>query len=204
MNTEIFKAIPYYEGIYEVSNFGNVKSLNYNKTKKSKLLKPCNDKYGYPTVVLVKDRKNKCMKVHRLVAMTFLPNPKNKPQVNHKNGIKNDNYVENLEWCTGSENQKHAYHVLGVESCWKGKIGTDFPTTKLRTEINEDGYKISKYAPQGKSISRYDCHGNYIDSFISAAQAYRVLGIDSSTIIACCRGKKGYKSAGGYIWKYKE
>ena len=105
---EQWKPIKGYEGLYEVSNLGRVKSIPRNGTKKvERILKQYFDRYGYLYVALSKTTKKK-HKVHRLVTQTFIPNPKNKPQVNHINGDKTDNRVENLEWCTGSENQSHS------------------------------------------------------------------------------------------------
>ena len=96
---------------YLVSNLGNVKSLprtdRLNRLNKGCILKKSKDKDGYDMVNPRINNKNKTLKVHRLVAQAFIPNPENKPQVNHKNGIKTDNRAENLEWVTHSENTRH-------------------------------------------------------------------------------------------------
>lgn len=93
---------------YAVSNTGEVKNINTGR-----VLKPGTLRYGYKLVWLYVDRKRYGRQIHRLVAKAFVPNPENKPEVNHINGITNDNRAENLEWCTHSENNLHAFRVLG-------------------------------------------------------------------------------------------
>lgn len=115
---EIWKDIIGYEGYYQVSSYGNVKSLRYRKTRTERLLKQWKDKRGYCKVELF----NKAFSVHRLVACAFIPNPENKYSVNHKNEIKHDNNVENLEWMTNAENHNYGNRNRIVGEKRKKKI----------------------------------------------------------------------------------
>lgn len=98
---------------YEVGDDGSIWSLDYNHTGKRKELRQWLDRDGYSYVILVVNSKRFKRLVHRMVATCFIPNINNKPQVNHKNGVRNDNRVENLEWCTASENALHGFRVNG-------------------------------------------------------------------------------------------
>src|SRR4051794_10511209 len=99
-----------FEGLYEVSSFGRVRSLARPYCT-GKIRTPTNEHFGYFRIDLWKNSKRTPKKIHRIVAETFLPNPLHKREVNHKNGIKADNRVENLEWATSSENKLHAYRL---------------------------------------------------------------------------------------------
>lgn len=105
---EIFTNIYGYEGLYQVSNLGNVKSLNYLHTGQEKILSPAFDKDGYLFVQLCKNGEAKNYRVHRLVAQAFLPNPNNYPCINHKDENKLNNNVDNLEWCTIQYNNEYS------------------------------------------------------------------------------------------------
>lgn len=134
---EIWKDVIEFEGGYEISNFGRLKSLkriakthnlykDIERTYPERIIRAGLDSAGYPIVKLSAFGRMKRTSLHRLVTTAFIPNPENKPEVNHKNGIKTDARLENLEWVTNSENQKHAYkiglqnanHVRGEESNW--------------------------------------------------------------------------------------
>ena len=127
--SEIWKDISGYDGDYQVSNMGRVKSLRFGKER---LLKPGSSN-GYFHVVLFKNKKQKNIKVHRLVAQAFIKNPQGKRTINHINGIKTDNRLSNLEWATQSENLKHAF-ANGL-SCNKGENGPNKLTKEQVLEI---------------------------------------------------------------------
>ena len=115
-----WKEIIGFEGVYEVSNCGKIKSLNYNHTKKPRILKGGLDKNGYRLYTLMSKNIKKTVKGHRIVASHFIENPENKKEVNHLNGIKDDNRVDNLSWVTSSENQIHAFKI-GLQIPRKGE-----------------------------------------------------------------------------------
>ena len=156
---EEWRNIKGYEGYYQVSNLGRVKSLNYNKTGKEGIMKSHDNGYGYLEVQLSKDGKVKHCRVNRLVAQAFLPNPDNLPEVNHKDEDKTNNCVENLEWCS------KLYNI---------NYGT--------------GSKRSA-EKRSKSVFSVDKESGLIMWWQSANEAGRVLGINQGHITMCCQGK---------------
>lgn len=152
----VWKDIPTLQGRYQVSDTGLVRSLPRNTTR-GKLLKQATvldyRVFGYNYSF----KKNKLMKVHRAVASAFIPNPDNLPQVNHKNGLKADNRVENLEWCTASDNLKHAFKT-DLKSL-KGEnhnqnILTEEMVLSIRSEYDGDAKALAvKYGVARTTIS---------------------------------------------------
>jgi hypothetical protein len=183
---EIWKDIFGYEGLYQVSNLGRVKSLKSTKMHdRIKLLTPVCADGRYLRVSLYKDKKCKYHAVHRLVASAFIKNSENKPQVNHLNGDKHDNRVENLEWCTPSENNQHAYDT-GINKGskpWLGKTGFE----------NASSLKVKHIDP---------LTGNTLETYGSMGEAARKTGCLQSKISQCCNGK--ISQTHGYVWRYSE
>ena len=180
MTEEYWKDIEGYEGLYQVSNLGRVKSLKDNRGNyREKILKQLKDKDGYLYVNLYKNRKMKGCKVHRLVAQTFIHNPNinHYTQINHIDEIKSNNCIENLEWCTCNYNVNY---------------GT---RTERMSKSNTNNIKRSKPVIGINKINGYICE------FPSTHEVERVMGIAQADISRCCNGKQ--KSAGGYKWFYK-
>ena len=125
---EVWRAIPGFKGLYDASTMGRVRSRPRNTTS-GKILKPININSGYLRVCLCVKNVKYNLSVHRLVSITFIPNPSKKPFVNHKNGRKHDNHIGNLEWATRSENDLHASRVLGAK--WTQKPGEKHSMAKL-------------------------------------------------------------------------
>lgn len=125
---------------YEVSDLGKVKNVVKNNILKNRK----NDK-DYDNVVLYLDGKKKSYKVHRLVALAFIPNPENKPQVNHKDTDKSNNKMDNLEWATNSENQRHAFDN-GLQSVRKGEANNRAVLTEAQVKEIREIYNTGKYS----------------------------------------------------------
>lgn len=145
-----------YEGLYEISkNLDIVSKDRYKKRKqteifiKGRVLKQSLDSWGYKQVSLYKDANKKSYKVHRLIAAAFIPNPENKPCINHKNGIKTDNRVENLEWCTDKENFNHA-----IENNLIVNHGENNKFSKLTDEKIKEIFKLRDYGMTHYEISK--------------------------------------------------
>lgn len=175
MDKEIWKDIPEYEKLYQVSNLGRVKSFCKNKQEGNILSFSINPK-GYYQIILTKSKKPKNWLVHRLVAIAFIPNPNNLPQVNHIDGNKQNNCVNNLEWITNEDNMKHA------------RANHLYPDGKDRITC--------------RKVNQYDLDGNFIKQWDYVKGIEKELGFDNRTICRCCREKR--PTAYGYKWKYAD
>ena len=201
---EIWKDIPSYEGKYQISNFGNVKSLHFSGTNTPHLLKLKNHKDGYKLVGLSngKSGDKSFFAVHRLVAQAFIPNPENKETVNHIDGNKANNHVDNLEWATFQENMIHSFKTGLRKYKYTGKSHKPNYGKRYNGIYKSPilGLKGSKH-PKHKEVSQYDLDGNFIKKFNSVADACRMYNYFSSAICDCANNKR--KSAYGFIWKYE-
>lgn len=182
---EIWKDIDGYNGVYQVSNFGRIRSNGFKYVQRSsrgklvekyaqpKIMAQAYTVEGYLVVTLFKNGKPRQYKVHRLIAESFIPNPENKPVINHINGIKDDNRIENLEWCTVQENTQHAHDT--------GLCG-----------INA----------KSKQVARLNEDGSIAEVFESALQAARAYGHynSASNLHKICRNGRGRWC--GFRWKY--
>lgn len=192
---EVYKSISGYEGLYQVSNMGNIKSLdrenNIGKHVTSKILKQTQTKDGYMRVQLSKSGITKSFRVHRLVAQAFTPNLDNLPQVNHKDENKENNCVDNLEWCTAEYNTNYgtrnerAFENFDYNARNKNKGFLDGVknSAKLRSK------KIEAIFPDGKTLT-----------FDSIRDAVKALNISESSIIMVL--KKRWKHCHGIVFKY--
>lgn len=191
---EVWKPIVGYEGWYEVSSLGRVRSVShtivcnnrYEIFHKGKILRQqANVRWRYLSVYLSKNGERKRYVVHRLVAMAFLPNPNNLPEVNHKDENRQNNSVGNLEWCDRVYN-------------------TRYGTGDERRRATARNNKLGKCYP--KRISQYTLDGRYIASYGSSEEAARAIGFprNGGNIRTCARGEKGIKQSLGYIWKYTD
>jgi len=172
MEKEIWKSVIGFEEGYEISNFGRLKSkkrlVDYGWKqciRPSKILSFRKGKYGYLYTVISINKIRKTVKAHRLVAITFLPNPLNLPDINHKDGNKSNNYLSNLEWCNKSHNIKHAYK-LGLKKSKKGQDSHLSKINKNIVDIIRFEYRNKKYS-QNKLAIKYNISQSQINRIVN-------------------------------------
>lgn len=188
MQKELWKDIKGYEGSYQVSNFGRVRSVTRivdctggKRTVKGKMLKLFTTRNPYLCVDLRNHQKHKTAYVHRLVAENFIANPYNYPIINHKDNNPQNNNVNNLEWCTQSYNIKYSYIY-----------GNAKPTTGC--------FKKGNIPHNLRKIEQYDKNGNFLKTYNSIKLAAQSINRTPGAIQSCLTGNS--KTSGGYIWKY--
>ncbi len=135
--TEEWRPINGYENLYEISSKGRVKSLNYNKTYKEQILKPSLQK-GYYRVTLCKNGEHKKYFVHQLVGTAFIPNPDGKPFINHRDEIRDHNWLENLEWCDNKYNSNYGHCREKISKANTNNPKTSTPIKCLDLETNKE------------------------------------------------------------------
>lgn len=173
-----WKPVVGYEGQYEVNNLGEVRSFPNRKHKRIQILKPTPDIKGYLQIGLGSAKNRKTIRIHRLVAEAFIPNPDGFPCVNHKDEDKTNNRVDNLEWCTSLYNTRYG---TGIERASKTKTN----------------------GKQSKPVLQYTLDGEFVREYPSTREINRVFGFRVNVhVIACCKGRR--HTSHGYVWKYKE
>lgn len=195
---EEWRDIPQYEGLYQVNNQGQIRSIdrivrrNGETTKNLRgfILLPLYQKSGYMFVFLSKNGKAKRMAIHRAVALAFIPNPENKPEVNHINEDKTDNRVENLEWATIKENRNYGTRIArGIAN--RNQTGEKNGMFGKRGSLN----------PNSKKVLQYDLSGQFIREYDSVKMAAEMTHSNASSI---ARVANGYlKQTNSFIWRYK-
>ena len=166
---EQWRPVVGFEGLYEISNLGRVKSLGNNKSRKEKVLKPGMTKDGYLFVILCRNGKGKTFKVHRLVAIAFLPNPKGLPEVNHLNEDKTNNVVTNIEWTSRWDNMHYGslYERMAASRSKTVEASKfpDFRTIELRfdstKEANRNGYNSGAVSACCRGCYHYEGNNKY-------------------------------------------
>ena len=164
---------------YQISNFGRVQSFS-RKHRNGLILKPKVDRYGYETVCIGNLEGRKCPTIHRLVAMAFIDNPENKATVNHKDGIKANNIVDNLEWLTATENVQHSF------------------ATGLRNYSEDDKWKM--HLSKTRKVDQFDLDNNLIKTWDCIKHIMESMNTQYARIIDVCKGRK--QNYRGFIWKY--
>ena len=199
MKREIWKPVVGYEGFYEISSMGRLRSVDRiiidingrASLLKGKLVVLTHSLDGYLKVLLSKNGKQRSFKIHRLVAMAFIPNPEGKKFVDHINAIRDDNRVENLRWVTAKENSRNPVTVENTRIATTKEFGS--------------GWKIIEARNRNKSVHaevpvlQLTTNGTVVGRYRSIASASEETGIDRTTIVGALNGR--YRHAGGFLWE---
>lgn len=192
MSETRWKPIPRYESNYLVSENGEVWSV-----RRKRKLSPKRTRAGYLRVTLSVDGIAKTFAIHRLVAVAFIPNPENKPTVNHINEIKDDNRASNLEWATAKEQNIHGTRAA------RAVASTDWGARSAKMDYKEiarkHNYKTMNEA-QKKRVVQKDTAGRVVATFGSIADAARSVNVSTGHIWQCCNGQR--KTCKGSVWNY--
>lgn len=176
---EQWKLIEGTENRYEISNTGKIRSLNYKRTGKTRELIPAPDPKGYLKTMILIAGRYKTVKIHRLVAEAFIPNPENKPQVNHKDGNKENNAVDNLEWVTNIVNAHHAIEHGLFSNSYKATADANSRRKKQVIATDSNGQRIV---------------------FDSISEASRRLNVSRRHVQSVLKGDRN--QTGGYKFQY--
>lgn len=197
---EIWKPVVGFEGYYEVSNLGRVRSLDRTvirsngivQTLRGKVKDVKNNAYGYPCVTLCKDGISRQTTLHRIIAEAFIPNPDNKPEIDHINTIREDFRLENLRWVSHKENM---HNPISKERVYINSHTKEATKKNNATKVARN----RKTAP--KRVYQFTLNGEFVAEYESAREAERITGLDAITIAAVSRGGlRGRQSRGGYLW----
>lgn len=195
MEEEIWKEIEGFDN-YQISSLGRVKNIKFDR-----YVKPLLDNKGYLTVNLYKDGKMKHLTLHRLIAIAFIPNPENKPCIDHINTDRSDNRIENLRWCTQKENHNNPLSIVNHGNASSGRVVSE-EQKKNQSEKMKGRFKGVRKS--SKKIIQLTLDGIFVREWDAIKDAAESLGVSSPAIWNCLNGKCQVKSIKGFKWEYKK